>query len=226
MREVGDVHLLGDLRLGPLGHVQDARFALDQRPLETLLAAIHVDALAVLAGNIVEEAPDMRGEVAVLNFDVATLDGKLVAALLRDVIPHCAAAETADVLGQSIDHAETGADDVGGVVHRDHFLPVAWPAVHVLRMTRGKVLQFAQLALVVQFLDEQKFAAVDDRLGHHVLEAGFVDSFAKLLAFLDGRRHRHGAHHVFAGSQGLDRLRGVIGDGGVDVDGINLRVLQ
>ena len=168
----------------------------------------------------------MRGEVAVLNFDVATLDGKLVATLLCDVIPHCAAAETADVLGQSIDHSKAGADDVRGVVHRDHFLPVAWPAIHVLRVACGEVLQFAQLALVVQFLDEKKFAAVDDRLGHHVLEASLVDGFAQFLAFLDGGRHRHGAHHVFSGAQGLERLRGVIGYGGVDVDGIDLRILQ
>ena len=80
-------------------------------------------------------------------------------------------------------------------------------------MTRGKVLQFAELAFVVQFLDEQKLAAVDNRLGHHVFKAGFIDGFAQFLAFLDGRCHRHGAHHMLAGAQGLDRLRGVIGDG-------------
>ena len=33
-------------------------------------------------------------------------------------------------------------------------------------------------------------------------------------------------HIVFAGAQGLERLRGVIGYGGVDVDGIDLRILQ
>ena len=49
MREVGDVHLLGDFRLGPLGYVQDARLALDQRPLETLFAAVDVDALSTVS---------------------------------------------------------------------------------------------------------------------------------------------------------------------------------
>ena len=120
----------------------------------------------------------MRGEVAVLNLDVAALDGELVAALLCDVIPHRAAAETADVLGEPIDHAEAGADDMCGVVHRDHLLPVTRPTVHILRVARGEVLQLAQLALVVHFLNEQKLAAVDNRLGHHVLEACFIDGFA------------------------------------------------
>ena len=140
---VGDVHLLGDLCLRPLGHVQDARLALDEGPFEALFAAIHVNALAVLAGDIVQEPPDVRGEVAVLKLNVTTLNGVFVAALLRDVIPHGAATETADVFGQSIDHAEAGAHDMRGVMHRDHLLPVTRPAVHVLRMTRGEVLQLA-----------------------------------------------------------------------------------
>jgi len=105
MREVGDVHLFGDLRLGAFGHVQDTWLTFDQRPLKALLTAVDIDALAILTGDIVEEAPYVRGEVAVLNLDVATLDGKLVAALLCDVIAHGAAAETADVLGQAVDHA-------------------------------------------------------------------------------------------------------------------------
>ncbi len=223
---VRDVHLFGDLGLGALSHVQDAWLAFDESPLETLLAAVHIDAFAVLAGDVIQKAPDVRGEVAVLNLDVAALDGELVAALLRDVIPHRAAAKTADVLSESIDHAEAGADDVCGVVHRDHLLPVTRPTVHVLRVARGEVLQFAQLAFVVHFLDEQKLATVDNRLGHHVFQPGFIDGFAKLLAFLDGRGHRHGAHHMLARAQGFERLRRVIGDGGVDVHGINLRILQ
>ena len=111
-------------------------------------------------------------------------------------------------------------------MHGDHLLPVTWPAVHVLRMTRCEVLQLAEFALVVELLDEQKFAAVNDRLGHHVLEAGFVDGFAKLLALGDRRCHRHGAHDVLAGAQGFDGLRCVIGNRRVDVNGINLRIGQ
>ena len=209
---VGDVHLFWDLRFGTLGHVQDARLALDERPLKALFATVHVDTLAVLTGDVVEEAPDVRGEIAVFNLYVAALDGELVAALLRYVIPHSAAPKTADVFGEAIDHSEARTDDVRGVMHRDHLLPIARPAVHVLRVTGGEILQLAELALIVHFLDEEKLTAVDDRLGHHVLEAGFFDGFAQLLAFLDGGGHRHGAHDMFARAQGLERLQGVIGN--------------
>jgi hypothetical protein len=93
-------------------------------------------------------------------------------------------------------------------------------------MTRREVLQLAEFALVVELLDEQKFAAVNDRLGHHVLQAGFVYGLAKLLALGDRCCHWHGAHDVLAGAQGLDGLRCVIGDRRVDVYGIDLRIFQ
>ena len=79
-------------------------------------------------------------------------------------------------------------------------------------MTRREVLEFAEFALVVEFLDEQKFAAVNYRLSHHVLHAGFVDSLAKLLALGDRCCHWHCTHDVLAGAQCLDGLRRVIGD--------------
>ncbi len=115
---------------------------------------------------------------------------------------------------------------MGGVVHGDHAFPVFGPAVHVLRVTGGEVLDLAQFAIVVEFLDVEKFATVDDGLGHHVLEAGFLDDLAEFLAFLDGGGHGHGAHDVLARPESLDGLRGVVGDGGVDVDGIYLGILE
>ncbi len=72
------------------------------------------------------------------------------------------------------DQPQARADDVRGVVHGDHLLPILRPAVHVLRMRRGEVLDLAELAFLVHLLDEQELAAVDDRLGHHVLEAGLA----------------------------------------------------
>ena len=63
-------------------------FVLHEGPLEALLGAVDVDALAVLAGDVVERAPDVCREVAVLELDVATLHGELVAALGGDVVPH------------------------------------------------------------------------------------------------------------------------------------------
>ena len=162
----------------------------------------------------------------VLDLDVARLDGELVARLLGDVLPHRAAAEAGHILGRLVDQAQARADDVRGVVHRDHLLPIVGPAVHVLRVRGGQVLNLAELALLVHLLDEQELAAIDDRLGHHVVQAGVVDELADLVAFLDRRGHRHGTHHVLAGLEGLDRHPGVIGNRRVDVDEIDLRVGQ
>ena len=73
MGVIRDIHFLRNLRFWTLGHVQDARLAFDEGPFKAFLAAVDVDALAILTGDIVEEAPDVRGEVAVLNFDVCLL---------------------------------------------------------------------------------------------------------------------------------------------------------
>ena len=223
---VGDFDLFGYLGLGTLGHVDDAGLVLDEGPLEAFLGAVDVDAFAVLAGDVVEEAPDVGGEVAVLELDVAGLDGELVAAFLGDVVADGSRTEAADVLGESVDHAEAWADDVGGVVHGNHAFPVFGPAVHVLRMTGGEVLDLAEFAVVVEFLYVEEFAGVDDGLGHHVPEAGFLDDLADFLAFLDGGGHGHGAHDVFARPEGLEGLRSVVGNGGVDVDGVDLGILE
>ena len=66
MREVGHLDSLGNLRLGPLGHVQDVRVVLCERPFKTLLGAVNVDAFAVLPRDVVQETPDVGGEVAIL----------------------------------------------------------------------------------------------------------------------------------------------------------------
>lgn len=111
-------------------------------------------------------------------------------------------------------------------MHGDHAFPVFGPAVHVLRVTGGEVLDLAQFAAVVEFLDVEEFATVDHGLGHHVLEAGFLDGLAEFLAFLDGGGHGHGAHDVLARPESLDGLRGVVGNGGVDMDGVYFGILE
>lgn len=76
---IGHGDLLGDLRLGPLGGVDDVRLVLDQRPLKALLRAVHVEALAILAGHVVQTPPDVRGQVAVLQLDMTAFDSEFVA---------------------------------------------------------------------------------------------------------------------------------------------------
>ena len=104
-----------------------------------------------------------------------------------------------------------------GVVHRDHSFPILGPAVHVLRMRRGQMLNLAEFAFLVHLLDEQELAAVDDRFGHHVFQPGLLDLLDDLSALVDGRRHRHRAHHVLAGIERLQRHPGMIGNRAVDV---------
>ena len=90
----------------------------------------------------------------------------------------------------------------------------------------GHVLDLAELALLVHLLDEQELAAVDDRLGHHVLQAGVGHELANLLAVGDVRRHRHGAHHVLARLQRLLAHPGVVRNRAVDVDEVDVGVRQ
>ena len=115
---------------------------------------------------------------------------------------------------------------MGRIVHRDHVFPVVGPTLHVLRMRGLQILNLAELALVVELLDEQVFAAVDDGLRHHVFQSGLPDQPHDLLGLVEGGRHRHGAHDVLAGFQRRDRLRSVIGNGAVDVDEIHVGIGQ
>ncbi len=87
-------------------------------------------------------------------------------------------------------------------------------------------LDFAQFAFVVEFFAEEKFAGVDDSLGHHVFQACVFDEFDDGFAVFDAGGHGDGTHDVLAGLERGDRLRGVIGNGGIDVDEIDFGVFQ
>ena len=87
-------------------------------------------------------------------------------------------------------------------------------------------LDFAELALLVELLDVEILARIDDRLGHHVFQAGLLHEIHDLLALREVRGHRHRAGDVLAGFQRGDGLPAVIGDRRIDVDHIDLRVLQ
>ena len=72
--------------------------------------------------------------------------------------------------------------------------------------------------------DEQIFAAVDHGLHHHVDLAALALQLDDLAAFIDRRRRRDRAGDVLAGLQRGDRLRRMIGNRRVDVDGIDVRI--
>ena len=226
MGEIRHFDFLWDLWFRFLGSVDNVWLVFHECPFKTLLRPIHVKAFPVLSCDIVKKSPYVRGQIAVFDFDMASFDRERVSRFFGDVIPNGSRSKTADVFCQPIDQAETGTDDVGGVVHRNHFFPVTWPAVHVLRVRRGQVLDLSDLALVVEIFDEKEFAAVDDCLCHHVFEPRRFDLLNNLLAFLDGGCHRDGAHHVLTSIERFERHPCVIGDRAIDMNKIDVRVSQ
>ena len=193
MRVVGDFHSLWNLRLRSFGDVKDVRLVLNKRPFKTLFAAVNVDAFPVLPRHVVKEAPHVRRKIAVLDFDVAAFHSKPVAALSGDGVANRPAPKATDVFRLAVHKPQARADDVSGVVHGNHLLPIIGPSVHILRMRGGEILQIAEIASVVHFLNKEKLAAVHNGLRHHVFEAGFLDGSANLFAFLNRGGHRHGA---------------------------------
>ena len=111
-----------------------------------------------------------------------------------------------------------------GVVHRRQARPVVGPAVHVLLVRAAQELDPSQLALVVQFLDEEVLAAVDDGFHHHEDLAARPLGLDEPLAVFDAGGHRHGAGDVLAGLEGGEALGGVVGDRRVDVNGVDVGV--
>ena len=160
----------------------------------------------------------------VLELDVRGLDGERRAVVLDEFLADRAGAEAGDVFGRGVRQREHRADAVRGVPHRRQARPVVGPAVHVLLVAGLEELDLAELALVVELLDVEELAGVDDGLHHHVLQAGlactrstiFLQS-AMLVAI------GHGAGDVLAGLEGRDGHPGVIGDRRVDVHGVHVR---
>ena len=224
--EVGHLDLLRNLRLGLLRRVDHRLFAFDERPLEGLLRTVDVDGLAVLAGRVEERADDARRDVGLMELDVGRLDreGRVVD---RDhVLGDAAGAEARDVLGVGAGEGEHRADAVRGVVHGREAGPVAGPAFHVLLVRGLQELQAAERAVVIELLHVEELAGIDHRLHHHIAQARGLHQLHDLLAFGDRGRHRDRAGHVLAGLEGGDGLAAVVGDRGVDVDGVDFRVLE
>ena len=105
-------------------------------------------------------------ESLIVNVAVSTANG--LPYRLIELLADPARPVADDALGMLAQDRQAGADAVGGVPHRRQARPVIGPAVHVLLVAAAQELEPAQLALVVQLLDEQVLAAVDDRLHHHV----------------------------------------------------------
>ena len=113
---------------------------------------------------------------------------------------------------------------MGRVVHRWQPGPVVRPAVHVLLVACLKKLNVPKFTSIGHLFYEQELAGVNDRLGHHVLQAGLFREVDNLLAVFNGRGHWHRTHHMLAGLKGRQRHRCVVGDRGVNVNRVDLLV--
>ena len=228
---IGDRGAPGDLGLGdrPLGRalgVDHRLLALDLLPFEGLLAAVSVEALAVLPRRVEEAPRDLGHDVRPLDGECGRLDGERAAVAADQVLADATRPVADDALRVLAQQGQAGAHAVGGIPHGREARPVVGPAVHVLLMAAPQELEPAQLALVVQLLDEQVFAAVHDGLHHHVDLAALPLGLDDLPALVDARAHRHGAGDVLARLEGRDRHPGVIRDRRIDVDGVDLGVLE
>ena len=93
-------------------------------------------------------------------------------------------------------------------------------------MARLQELDFAEVAFFVELLEVKKLAGIDDGFHHDVFFFRLPHEVHDFPAVLDAGRHRHGAGDVFAGLERGDRLPGVIGNGGIDVDRVEGRVFK
>ena len=214
------------LRLSQLRRVQHVRLMFDQSPLKRPFRPVNVDALAVLPRGVEQRPDNPRRQVGVFEFDVGRLDGKRRAVILDEFLADGAGAEAGDIFGGRSGEREHRPDTVRRIPHRRQSRPVVGPAVHVLLMARLQELYLSEIAFFVELLDVKKLAAIDHGFHHDVILFRLPHEVHDFLAVLNAGRHRHGAGDVFAGLERRNRLPGVIGNGGVDVDGVDVRVLE
>ena len=213
-----------DFGFGFLGGVKDEGLTLDEGPFDAFFGAIDFDGFAILAGHVKERAINETGEVGVLKLDVAALDSKGRVVALVHFLADGAGGKAGNIFGFMSAEAKKWSDAVGGVVHGREAGPVSGPAVHVLLVGSFEKLEFAEFTFVVEFLHEEEFPGVNHGFHHHVFETGGLGEFDNCLTIFDRGRHGDGAGYVFSGLQGCDGLFSMIGDGRIDVNGIDVRI--
>ncbi len=65
-------------------------------------------------------------------------------------------------------------------------------------MGSRQVLDLSEFTFRVHLLDKQELATVDDRFGHHVFQADFLDLFNNLVAFVPAGRNQSSFPPSFA----------------------------
>ena len=118
------------------------------------------------------------------------------------------------------------ADAVRRVVHRRQPFPIAGPAGHFLLVAGPQELRRPNSPRSIQFLHEEKFARVDDRLHHHIFQPGLPASSTMLPAIVDRGRHRHGTGNMLAGFEGRDLIQAWSGIGELMWTASNLGIFE
>ena len=206
--------------------MKDEGFPFDERPFDALLGAVDFDGFAVLAGDIKEGAIDEAGEIAVLELDVAGFDGEGGVVAVVHLLADGAGGEAGNVFGFVPTKTKKWSDAMSGVVHGGEAGPVSGPSVHVLLMGGLEELEFPEFPFVIELLHEEEFTGVNHRFHHHVFEAGRLGQLYDGFTILDGGCHGDGAGNVFTRFEGRNRLLGVIWDGRVDMDCVDVRISE
>ena len=87
-------------------------------------------------------------------------------------------------------------------------------------------LDFAELIPGEHAADMEKAGGVNGGLHHHVALAGLLDGFDDVADAVQGGGHGDGAGAVLSGAEGLNGLLLMEGNGGDQVDGVYVRVLE
>ena len=127
----------------------------DQCPLKAFLSAVDVKAFAILPRGVEQKPPNVGCDVGIFQLDVARLDSKLVPRFTLQLLANGPRAQTRNVFRLGVHQPQHRAHYMRGIVHGNHPLPIVGPAVHILRVRSLHVLNFAQVASVVQFFDEK-----------------------------------------------------------------------
>ena len=232
-REVGHLHPPRDLRLGErasgvlLVWITGSSFSTCCH--SKLTSSIrHVEALAVLPGRVEQAARHLGDDVRALDLERRGLDGERAVVLRDQLLADAARAVADDALGRALaEDRQARADAVRRVPHRRQARPVVrasrpCPAggcrggTGCGRARRGRTGPWRTGIRGCRRPSPSSCRPC----------RSCRCSFDDLPALVHRRRHRHRAGDVLAGLQRGDRLRRVVGDRAVDVDGVDVRVLE
>ena len=98
---------------------------------------------------------------------------------------------------------------MGGMHERRKALPVFRPALHILIMGAGHILEPSKLPFLIELLHIKKFSLKDRGFHKHIIFSGLLPGMDHIIQLLDAHSHGNGAAAVLARIQYTDRKRSV-----------------